>query len=465
MKENLYKAFTSYIHLATNRLGGVNFTIKKVSKNKILIPAFNKSFWLRSVGEEIEASEEFHTLVSVLCGNPGQNYESKYSVSIPRSIIKNFFRRSKIYTQIVDNKPIDIDKEFELLNTFNKDKEIRTTTFKLIDDVHFPEKLVDFGTFKIQKFSQKELEKLTDNEINKNFYHYAVLEADKLQYYWFIVEESTEKKSGADLFTIGIDLEDFCRVSPSFPERSLQLLSLVDWGNFREPKSIEEDLGWIDFSIPLSFRINNDIFEYPFRSPDLSPLEFFPIPDSEGNEIGEAPQFNIHIDKNELEIIKNIIKKVQVLIDIDLSKSDWEFIDRAMGYLSKAFFCTDELEQLMWHINLQDYGWNEGDKIFGMGIDWAMHENDHLYYQCDWIDMKLYSSSSSSSSLSSSSSSKSSSSSSSKSSSSSLSVSVSSSSSSLSLSVSSSSSSKSSSSSVSVSSSSKSSSSSSSSSG
>ena len=51
----------------------------------------------------------------------------------------------------------------------------------------------------------------------------------------------------------------------------------------------------------------------------------------------------------------------------------------------------------MWHINLQDYGWNEGDKIFGMGLDWVMYEDDHLYFQCDWIDMKMYSSSSSSS--------------------------------------------------------------------
>jgi len=121
-------------------------------------------------------------------------------------------------------------------------------------------------------------------------------------------------------------------------------------------------------------------------------------------------------------------------------------------------------EQLMWHINLQDYGWNEGDKIYGMSLDWVMNEGDELFYQCDWIDMKMYSSSSSSSSVSSSSSSLSSSSSSSISSSSS----VSSSSSSLSVSSSSSesvSSLSSSSSSLSSSSSSKSSSSSSSSTG
>ncbi|KKL87991.1 hypothetical protein LCGC14_1929190, partial [marine sediment metagenome] len=59
----------------------------------------------------------------------------------------------------------------------------------------------------------------------------------------------------------------------------------------------------------------------------------------------------------------------------------------------------------VWKLDLRDYGWEKGDRIAGVTIDFEVAPDEHLFYNCDYIDIYPIEVSSSSSSSSKSSSS------------------------------------------------------------
>jgi hypothetical protein len=58
----------------------------------------------------------------------------------------------------------------------------------------------------------------------------------------------------------------------------------------------------------------------------------------------------------------------------------------------------------VWKLDLRDYGWEKGDRVAGVTIDFEIAPDEHLFYNCDYIDIYPFEVSSSSSSKSSSSS-------------------------------------------------------------
>lgn len=366
MKDQLYKLFISYIKYVKPYLSKKLPTLKKKgAKEKIRIAYIDSSSWLRSIVENIEGSIEFNNLVSnfsVAFGcKPIKEFEtgsiiSRSHVSAQRYKIQNFFRRSNCYLEMSEGKSLDLNYYFKRLWSAFNERQVKTISLRLLDRVCFPEPLIDFGKFKIQRLLKEEFDALVDNHLNHIFYPYAELDTDKLTHYWFIKEESYKEKQKVNfsIIDIGVTWNEVFRVSRAFPDRVIQLLSLFDWkaGWKRSSNKIEEDMGWSGFSIPVSLHITDDILESPYPSPDLSELEFFPVYDGCGEEIGESPQFCIHIEKDELERLKNIIEKSQEFLEkIDLKQCNWEFLDIAMGYLAKAFF-AEGLEQLLWHITV-----------------------------------------------------------------------------------------------------------------
>jgi hypothetical protein len=150
----------------------------------------------------------------------------------------------------------------------------------------------------------------------------------------------------------------------AIPDKAIQFLTLFDWESkfFARPNDIKSDSGWLSFSQPISFTFTDDIFAGPSRAPNIAGLEFFPQVSSYGEE-EEAPPFYIHLNKEELERFKTIIgNALELLENLDLKACNWKFIDRAMGYLAKAFF-TEGLEQLLWHITVLETLFGEKHEI------------------------------------------------------------------------------------------------------
>ena len=357
MKDQLYKSFVSYVKYAKPYLRQ-KFPVPKEGDQKIRIAHIDRSFWLRSICKNIEGSREFNNLVSdfsVACGGkPVKKVEKGSWVSMEQNAIQNFFRRSKLYLKIAEGKSINIDNYFEQLCSAFNERQVKVIRLWLLDSVYFSESIIDFGNFKIQRFSKEELDALVDNQLNHIFYPFAELGTDILSHYWFIREESSENIKGID-YVIPISFDEITLVPRNFPDRVIQLLALFDWeevGIGGYPDKFDEHAGWEAFSNPIAIGITDNVFASRHTSPDLSGLDFFPIYEGPDGEILEGPQFYHHISKEGVERLKEIVGKSQKFLQsIDLKECNWEFLDIAMGYLAKAFF-AEGLEQLLWHMTV-----------------------------------------------------------------------------------------------------------------
>lgn len=364
-KDKLQESFKSYLEYVVLNLKREPLK-ERESDKQIYLTHADQTSRLRSIIERMENSIEFKNLVTSFSTAFGR--EPKKGVVTERYRMQTFFKRSKLYLNISEGKQVSIEGAFDKLCSVLNERQIKIVSLRLIEEVYFPDELIDFGTFRIQRFSKAELDELVDNQVNSIFYPYARLDTDKLCHYWFIKEEKYEKRKKGDFFLIHIgDWDDFFRVSRTFPDRTIQLLALFDWETkwIAKTDDIKQDTGWLRFSTSITLNVTDDIFETPSPSPDLSGLEFLPYFDAMGEEIGEAPIFPIHLEKDELERLKNIVIKTKQFLDtIDLTECDLEFLNIGMGYLAKAFF-TEGLEQLLWHMTVLDALFGERDEVIG----------------------------------------------------------------------------------------------------
>jgi len=344
IKEEALKSFVSYAEL-------VQATIRKTLRGGSLIvlgPLRPRHFL--DVLKKLEESAEFIGL-GVIFSNAYGGRSSHPAVGR----LKNYFRRSRLYLNIIKGNAIDIHDRFENLWSAFNEREVKKTTIRPINNVGFPKELIDFDKFKIQKFSKAEMDALLDQEVCEAFYPYAVVDTKTLSLFWHIIEECNEKKDKENLKVINRGtIDDIFRVKRSFPDRTLQLLALFDWGNASARLSPEEqrrDSFGLEclFGLPFGYTVSNDLIESPNSSPDLSELDDRLVPYGEETE-DEHPQFYRHLADLDLSHLGEIVKFAHDFLEnIDLQKCDWEFLEIAMGSLAKAFF-SNGVEQLLWHM-------------------------------------------------------------------------------------------------------------------
>ena len=389
MKDHLYQSFISYVEKVK-----IDFKSYVFNKNSDNVFDINRPHQIRSIVTQLEQSKEFSNLIN----NYSIAFENKpikknmlssigyQSKSIFRNRLKNFFRRSKLYIKFSENIFDNSDIYFEHLWSASNRRKVKTTSFRLIEAVSFPECDVDFGKYKIQKFKKNELDKLIDNQLNQFFYPYAELDTKELQNFWFIVEESYKTYSKIDAWA-EIDDESLL-ISRTFPDKTIQLLSLFEW----EDKSLisgngddDKIFGWLKFSVPWSFNISDDIFKNPFRIQELPNLPYLPCFDLQGNEVGTKPEFYFDLETDDLGSLKSIVENAQLFFDsIDLEECKWNFLSRAMGYFAKAFTTEeDNLEELLWHITVLDILLGEKNGIMDnirrrLGIIYGEKNNNEI---------------------------------------------------------------------------------------
>ena len=294
--------------------------------------------------EEVENSEEFSILIDDTMHLDSPFMKSQFlcrSKGTWKFAIKNFFRRSNCYTDILNNRPIDQENLFICYLKSFKYKFTITSHYALIESVHFPKKELDFGSFKICRFNKTELDTLFSNKINEIFYPYATIDSNKLKDYWFIcVTENSIYENEL------VKLDEKVRFKHStFPkeiELVLKKLALFDWHYFGQ-----ESYWWTVPEISHMFTVSNNLLSSPCPNRfDYRQLLTEPFIDSRtGEELGEQPITIFHLD----EEFEQFINKIEKTFKILYQNNELHFIDNALGHFIKAF-CSEGVEQLLWHI-------------------------------------------------------------------------------------------------------------------
>jgi len=151
-----------YINLCNSYLSKDNFKQRQLeSKDRIKIAHLNSDYWIRSVVEYLENSQEFQNL----------HKDSK----LQAHNLKNFFRRSRIYLESFESNFNDVDCYFDRMCCAHDQRPVKVIKLRLIEGVDFDKHNMDFSTFRIQKFSKKQLDELAQNQINRIFYPNAEL--------------------------------------------------------------------------------------------------------------------------------------------------------------------------------------------------------------------------------------------------------------------------------------------------
>jgi len=306
---------------------------------------------LFDVFKEIEGSHEFKMLGEIFSKAFGGK-----STGAADSRLNNYFRRSGFYLDIAKGKSADFNSAFEGLWAAFNNRDVKKTIIRPINFVNFPDNAIDFGIFKIQELSKDELDNLFEQEVCRIFYPDAVIDTKKLALFYHIVEESIKPKNTEklNLIELGVTWKDCSKVKRKFPDRTLQLLSLFDWGDASSrhtPDDKETDFWFIPLDLPLDHTISNDLIAWPKASPDLSGLEMCTYYTPDGKETDkECPYFPVYLSNSQVAKLREVIANAYgFLKDIDLNECGWEFLEVSMGSLAKAFL-SDGVEQLLWNV-------------------------------------------------------------------------------------------------------------------
>ncbi|QTA81864.1 Uncharacterized protein dnl_42180 [Desulfonema limicola] len=346
VEDNIFVSFKKYIESVKSKFQDSNST--KVIKHLTLYN-FNNKIKI----EELESEQEFYQLLddTMKIKSPFVNSTiifKNHERFFWESPIKNFFRRSSCYLDIINKRDIDCDLLFnDYLKSFRKEK-TQTTYFALVESVSFSKESMDFGSFKICRFKTLELDTIFNKAINEIFYPFAVMDSKCLQNYWFICVGDDEifKEFSFDYDgKVKLDHSKFAKPI----ELALKKFSLFDWQLNFARDSDEKNKLWIAPELPYIFKINDNLLDSPSQIYfDYRKLLF----ESHTNEeIGEQPQFFIHFDNKETVGFEKFIFKIERIFNvIFLKNTKLKFIDNALGYFIKAFFAQD-MEQLLWHLS------------------------------------------------------------------------------------------------------------------
>ena len=319
-----------------------------------------------SLVEAAESQPEFYSLVEKTRDEFSADSFERIVSGIWTRPVQSFFRQSGYYRQVFEGETID---DSTLTVSYHEALRRRThqvTYLAPLEFIEFGQDVLDFGNFKICRFSEAGLERLLKQEVRKVFYPTTVVDSHQLSEYWFVVASETLPTGPFSDMEISAGPEITLQYS-SFPralEKIFRRLVLYRFPNSLSGpprlvggmKGIDPWVGFFRFGVPFFFRISDAMTESPGIAPDVSILAM--KPDSVGGpneppiEVWR-PVVEYSMDSPEIEEFLCFVKNVNSLLDeIEPSFLQWRFIDVAMSFLVKAFFAdlSSGPEQLLWHI-------------------------------------------------------------------------------------------------------------------
>jgi hypothetical protein len=359
-KDAALSAFVTFWELVAARLQSPEARYQPSEHESIRVAHINPRFRFLSVIEEIESSSEFCNVITSVA----KEYKEYFSEEGIRTRLQNFLRRSGLYVFVQNGEEFDIMARFEAFYTQLLKKEVAHTKLTLLNAVSFPLKSIEFDGFEICRFTKSELDDIFETEMCSLFYPYAVVDTELLSRFWYLKETYSEMRNMAQKRYVAPDMilaperdRASGRLLPqsvpisvprNFPARYLQLLVLYDWKAWwvdheEQERSRGDSLGFFGFSAPYVFDWNDDVFEFPRFHAQHYPQLWL----DEDNQ----PDVAFELETMQLAEFTDVVRKAERFMQtVELPRFGWEFLDVALGYLSKAFFTTDTFEALLWNV-------------------------------------------------------------------------------------------------------------------
>jgi hypothetical protein len=365
-KEDLNKTLKQFFKLAHQCL----LMKEEQSSNKIIPLKGKKDKILCSVSD-IELSDIFDDLIEltreeyaeVFFNNRSDHWDDTFDdiYSDWRFLIKVFFRKSGFYLDIYNN--ININEDF-IIKKYHECFKIREVNVRILAPLEFvditPKKPINFENFSIRKFSVKELQKISNNDINLLFFPESVWDVNVLADYWFL--DIPNHKVGTDC----ILQSDWTLIFFKNKRHDLFIyneikdmiypLVLYNW------KSSSKGLVSQGVNIPFVSIVDNYFLAYPDDSPDISKLKC----DMSRVEFVEGEIFDKDFNRSKLrkrtvyfkynrKERDNFIGDVTYITKLFNNSilKNYPFIEKALEYCMKGLFIyepTKASEQLLWHV-------------------------------------------------------------------------------------------------------------------
>ena len=339
--------------------------VKKDGDAKNSEVAKNRGLQIRGIVERSESTGLFTRLVKEtqyqFSNRPGYVRDGHNW----RIRVQNVLRRSRIYASAITNEGSPEEHFQSFVSVFSA-KEIITNFLAPLEFVQFSKNVpLEFGSFRVKKFSVQELATILENDTRIIFYPDSTVDIRLLSNYWWLVV--SERSQLSDLNRIpGIELierQPVERTYSDFPSGifdALQPLVLYDWTWELTSRKGRRDIDryllekqtdrWFGFDMPFLIQSGGSLIYPPTQMPDVSCLNLEPFLDSDGEEVGQSPVGMFYMDTTETRSFSRIVVEFQhQLSKIRSQTGRWKFIDVTVSHLVKAFFSHD-LDQFFWHI-------------------------------------------------------------------------------------------------------------------
>lgn len=320
---------------------------------KGLVILQNKADRLRSLVEHLEEGREFKTLLEETRAAFCRDWNSSKNGSDWRHAIGHFFRRTGYYTDTFVGA--DAPSASDLFETYKAAflrRHVQTTYLAPVEYVNFLKPKLKFSEFDIRRFDRNELDTIVNNDVNRVFYPYAVVDTQALQEYWFIVAKTQNEAPRLGWFNI--DLRSIDHVSPGythFPRAIKHILArmiLFDWVEESQDGDMPYGLHF-GFNVPFVVRVDENDLTGPRSAPDCSTLETDPQTTPTGDDY-EIRSVIFFLNESRVVAFEKCIERADdCLRRLESYGTQWPFLEVAVDYLIKAFFAHG-LEQLLWHI-------------------------------------------------------------------------------------------------------------------
>jgi hypothetical protein len=370
MIEKLENALEAYLHLLE-----VKYQEIRMLKEKGIFKIYsNRELEFIELVKHIENQTIFEQLISETYRFIyGHYFEKKksiidFSFSDMKSKVTNYFRKSGCYYNIYINEFVYSHSTIENYKAAFTRKEKKKYFLAPIEYVSFAENLMEFGQFKIQKFTVNELEKILNNKVNKLFYPRAYLKMEQLkelEEYWFIyfTKEYPVRGYKGNKWKIKSD-QEVTHINIEYANLPIEImpfvkiLSLFDWqaDSLKKSKraidSIETSA--IKFKIPFVIETDDYLLKPPNDAPDLSILniELKIYYNEISDEIGEyeEPERNINLNNGQTILFNTFINDIDThYSSIQFNQNRWHFIELSLDFFIKGFIANG-LEQLLWYV-------------------------------------------------------------------------------------------------------------------
>jgi hypothetical protein len=361
VESKLEVAFSAYVDLAKAELH------LQQTKPSTLVPFTvirNRASELRRLVDELETRDQFRELVQkTLVAFPREDTDDAATSRMVE--LGNFLRRSKCYVSLYDGEEIDTATIFEYLLAEFRKEAIQTRYLVPLRSVGFSDEVIEFNDFQIRRFSAEELEMILQNNVNEIFFESSFIDVKEIEGYWFLdvksfgprlrLEASVDEDGRIWLGhgAIQIDepesfsLADETAAFPNAVTIALEPLILFDWDSVENMFSFRG----VSFDIPFVLRIDDDLLNRPFLTPEVPAFQVGPFFPDYVEEL-TANDYYIFIDDLKITGLRTFVDEINLLLRrLDVTAAEWNFLHVALLFFRKAFF-TPGLQQLLGHITV-----------------------------------------------------------------------------------------------------------------